>query len=62
VPGQWTRTAWVLSFFVLGNSLPRELKVPLGAYPPRGSTHALGEGCFAGIVSAKRPSPRENSR
>jgi hypothetical protein len=24
--------------------------VPLGAYPPRGSTHALGEGSFTGTV------------
>jgi hypothetical protein len=62
VPGQWARTAWVLSFFVLGNSLRRELKVPLGAYPLRGSTHALGEGSFAGTVSAERPSPRANSQ
>jgi hypothetical protein len=43
-------TAWGLSFFVLGNSLRRELKVPLGPYPPRVSTHTLGEGSFAGTV------------
>jgi hypothetical protein len=36
--------------------------VPLGAYPPRGSTHALSEGSFSGTVSAERPSPRANSR
>jgi hypothetical protein len=48
VPGQWARTAWGLSF--LGNSFRRELKVPLGAYPLRGSTHALGEGYFVGTV------------
>jgi hypothetical protein len=48
VPGQWA-TAWGFSFrFVLGKNLRRELIVPLSAYPPRGSTHALGEGTFAG--------------
>jgi hypothetical protein len=56
VPGQWARTAWGLSFF-LENSLRRELIVPLGAYPPRGSTHTLGEGSFAGTVP-----PRATSR
>jgi hypothetical protein len=40
----------IIFFYVLGNSLRRELKVPLGAYPPRGSTHALGEGSLAGTV------------
>jgi hypothetical protein len=51
-PGQWARTAWGLSFF-LGNSLRRELKVPLGAYLPRGSTHTLSEGSFTGTVPPK---------
>jgi hypothetical protein len=50
------------TFFYFKIHLRRELKVPLGAYPPRGSTHALGEGSFAGTVSAERPSPRANSR
>jgi hypothetical protein len=47
-------------FLFLGKSLRRELIVPLGAYPPKGSTHALGEGAFA-YTSPPRSLRREQT-
>jgi hypothetical protein len=54
VPGQWAYYLGIF-FFFLGKAFAEI--VPLGAYPPRGSTHALDEGAFAGTVP-----PRANSR